>query len=226
MSIPRTQFCLALFLFLITAAGLFAQATAPTLKGQLADPSGAAIPDGTITATSDTGKVTVAQTDRAGNFLMILSTGTFTVRGMAKGFAPFEKSGIKIEGSSPVTINAQLKIASETQEITVSDQVQVTTDPASNVGQLVLHGADLEALPDDPDDLAADLQALAGPAAAPMADRSSSTVSRAASCRQSLLSGRSASTPILLQRSMTGSALAVSKSSPSPAPTNSTGRPS
>ena len=167
MSISRTQFCVAFFLLWITATGLFAQATAPNLKGQILDPSGAAIPDGTVTDTSDTRKVTVVQTDHSGNFIMMLPTGTFTFRGMAKGFAPFEKSGVKIEGSSPVTINAQLKIASEAQEVTVSDQVQVSTDPTSNVGQLVLRGTDLEALPDDPDDLASDLQALAGPAAGP-----------------------------------------------------------
>jgi hypothetical protein len=167
MFISRTRFCVVLFLLLITAAGLLAQATAPTLKGQILDPSGAVIPDGTITATSDTGKVIVVQTDRSGNFSMLLPTGTYTVRGMAQGFAPFEKSGIKIEGAAPVTISAQLKIASEAQEVTVSDQVQVSTDPTSNVGQLVLRGTDLEALPDDPDDLAADLQALAGPAAGP-----------------------------------------------------------
>jgi hypothetical protein len=167
MSISRAQFCVAVFLLLITASGIFAQATAPTLKGQITDPSSAAIPDTTITATSDTGKVTVAQTDHLGNFMMILPSGTYIVRGMAKGFAPFEKAGIKIEGNSPVTINAQLKIANEAQEVTVSDQVAVSTDPSSNVGQLVLRGTDLEALPDDPDDLAADLQALAGPAAGP-----------------------------------------------------------
>jgi hypothetical protein len=167
MFISRPRFCVALVLFLITATGLFAQASAPNLRGQITDPSAAAIPDGTVTATSETAKVVVAQTDRLGNFVMILPTGTYTVRGMAKGFAPFEKSGIKIEGNSPVTINAQLKIASETQEVTVSDQVQVSTDPTSNVGQLVLRGTDLEALPDDPDDLAADLQALAGPSAGP-----------------------------------------------------------
>src|ERR1039458_3911799 len=111
MSILRTRFCVALLFVLISATGLFAQATGPTLKGQILDPSGAAIPDGTITATSDTGKVTVTQTDRSGNFQMILPTGTYTVRGMAKGFATFEKSGIKIEGAAPVTINARLPIA-------------------------------------------------------------------------------------------------------------------
>ena len=167
MYILRTRFCVTLLFVLISAPGLFAQATGPTLKGQILDPSGAAIPDGTITATSDTGKVTVTQTDRSGSFQMILPTGTYTVRGMAKGFATFEKTGIKIEGNSPVTISARLPIASETQEVTVTDSVQVSTDPSSNVGQLVLRGTDLESLPDDPDDLQADLQALAGPAAGP-----------------------------------------------------------
>ena len=167
MLIAKTRFCVALLFLLIPATGLFAQATAPTLKGVITDPSGAAIPQATITATSDTGKVAVGQTDQSGNFLMIVQTGTYTIRGLAPGFAPFEKMGVKIEGSSPVTLNAQLKIQSDTQEVTVSDQVQVSTDPSSNVGQLVLRGADLEALPDDPDDLAQDLQALAGPAAGP-----------------------------------------------------------
>src|ERR1700722_8489318 len=149
MFISRTQICVTLLSLLIAAAGLFAQATGPTLKGQITDPSGAAIPDVTVTATSETGKVTVNQTDHTGNFQMILPTGTYTVRGMAKGFATFEKTGVKIEGNSPVTLSARLPIANETQEITVTDAVQVTTDPASNVGQLVLRGSDLEALPDD-----------------------------------------------------------------------------
>ena len=44
---------------------------------------------------------------------------------------------------------------------------QVSVDPSSNVGALVLKNEDLEALPDDPDDLQSDLEALAGPAAGP-----------------------------------------------------------
>ena len=43
----------------------------------------------------------------------------------------------------------------------------MTTDPSNNAGALVLRGADLAALSDDPDDLAEDLQALAGPSAGP-----------------------------------------------------------
>jgi hypothetical protein len=43
----------------------------------------------------------------------------------------------------------------------------LSTDSASNAGAVVLKGSDLYALSDDPDDLAADLQALAGPSAGP-----------------------------------------------------------
>ncbi len=43
----------------------------------------------------------------------------------------------------------------------------VSVDPSQNAGALVLRGADLQALSDDPDDLQADLQALAGPSAGP-----------------------------------------------------------
>ena len=42
-----------------------------------------------------------------------------------------------------------------------------TTDSSNNASAIVLRGADLEALSDDPDDLAEDLQALAGPSAGP-----------------------------------------------------------
>ena len=43
----------------------------------------------------------------------------------------------------------------------------VSTEAAANASAVVLRGADLDALSDNPDDLAADLQALAGPAAGP-----------------------------------------------------------
>ena len=66
-------------------------------------------------------------------------------------------------------LNLRLQVASTSQQVTVRDNAgaAVSTDPASNAGALVLRGDDLQALSDDPDDLAADLQALAGPSAGP-----------------------------------------------------------
>jgi hypothetical protein len=48
-----------------------------------------------------------------------------------------------------------------------SSAAMLSTDSSGNASALVLRGDDLQALPDDPDDLAADLQALAGPSAGP-----------------------------------------------------------
>ena len=45
--------------------------------------------------------------------------------------------------------------------------MKLNTEPENNAGAVVLKGDDIEALPDDPDDLAAALQALAGPSAGP-----------------------------------------------------------
>src|SRR6185369_10262048 len=61
-----------------------------------------------------------------------------------------------------------LKVAIEEQKVTVAaDNHELSTEPENNAGAVVLKGEDLESLPDDPDDLAAALQALAGPSAGP-----------------------------------------------------------
>src|SRR6202021_2141182 len=67
------------------------------------------------------------------------------------------------------TLNLRLEVVSATQQLTVRSDAgpRVSTDASSNASALVLTGADLQALSDDPEDLQADLQALAGPAAGP-----------------------------------------------------------
>lgn len=55
------------------------------------------------------------------------------------------------------------------EEVTVTENAGplVSTDPAANASATVISGKDLEALSDDPEDLQADLEALAGPSAGP-----------------------------------------------------------
>src|SRR6185503_14085679 len=59
-----------------------------------------------------------------------------------------------------------LKVTIE-EKVTVGADNSVSTEAASNANQTVIGGKDLDALPDDPDELAAALQALAGPAIGP-----------------------------------------------------------
>jgi len=66
------------------------------------------------------------------------------------------------------TLNLQLKVASLAQQVTVEDRaVTVTPEPANNASATVLAGDDLQALSENPDDLIAELIAIAGPAAGP-----------------------------------------------------------
>ncbi len=96
-----------------------------------------------------------------------LPPGKYTIRVIAAGFDLFEGSIADLPGGRASTFDAKMSVASEKQEVTVKDTQQVELDPAKNAGALVLKEADLDMLSDDPDDLQADLLALAGPAAGP-----------------------------------------------------------
>jgi hypothetical protein len=51
--------------------------------------------------------------------------------------------------------------------VTVDNSRRLNTDSENNADALVLRGADIDVLPDDPDALAAAAQAMAGPSAGP-----------------------------------------------------------
>ena len=61
-----------------------------------------------------------------------------------------------------------MAIEVETTKVQVSDTAPtVDVNPSNNAGAIVISGKELEALPDDPDELQSDLEALAGPSAGP-----------------------------------------------------------
>ncbi len=148
---------------------LFAQSGNVSLRGQVTDPSGAIVPAVTVTAVAADGTTHETQTDGEGRYTFRnLPPSTYTVRIQLKGFADFEKPGVVVESGRPQVVDAQLVVFLEKLEVTVQgESSEVSVSPTSNVGALVLRGNDLQALSDNPDDLADELQALAGPAAGP-----------------------------------------------------------
>jgi hypothetical protein len=166
---PLTRTLSLLLILCLASLPVLAQAGANSvLKGLVSDPSGAVIPGASITLSGDGGFIKVVSSDADGKFTIAnVPGGKYTIRVSSTGFTLFEQQGFDIQGGRQITVNAKLNIASEKQQITVTDSVALDLDPASNVGQLVLKGDDLQALSDNPDDLQAELQALAGPAAGP-----------------------------------------------------------
>jgi len=144
--------------------------TSGTVHGAVTDESGAVIPGAKVTVSSAAGPVKSATTSDEGNYSITgLAPGKYSVLATSSGLQQIQPSAIDLTTSPTVTLNLQLQVAAEKQEVTVQENPgpQISVDPSQNAGALVLRGADLQALSDDPDDLQADLQALAGPSAGP-----------------------------------------------------------
>jgi hypothetical protein len=148
----------------------FAQQQQPgTLRGTVTDEFGGALIGATVTVVNQSGVEKSVVTDNDGNYVVSgLTPGAYTVRAVANGFAVFEAADVDITAARREPLDIKLSVTIEEQKVTVSgDQRNIGTDSESNANAIVLRGKDLDALPDDPDDLAAALSALAGPSVGP-----------------------------------------------------------
>jgi len=149
------------------SSAVFAQ-QAGSLGGQVLDSSGAAITGATVTVVDAAGKVKTAITNQRGEFSIAgLAPGTYTVRAIAPQFGLYENTEVQIQSGAREELTIALSVGELTQEVEVSTANQVSNDADNNASATVLKEKDLEALPDDPDELEAALQALAGPSAGP-----------------------------------------------------------
>ena len=156
------------FVFVVCVASVFSQRSSGSLRGQVADEFGGLIIGATVTVTSASGVEKNAITDAEGRYVVNgLDPGTYIVKAVAPGFALLENTEVVIVAGKREEFKITLSVSLEKEEVAVSSESQVSTEPENNAGALVLRGADLDSLPDDPDELAAALQALAGPSAGP-----------------------------------------------------------
>src|SRR5580700_739257 len=151
---------------IVSCFAIFADAQIASLRGTVTDPSGALVPGALVQLRGPGPEVRATSDDKGQYSFASLPPGKYTVRVIAQGFTVGTKQGLDI--TSPQTLDVQLTIEAESQVVNVEETAgQVSTDPGSNGDALVLHAKELEALSDDPDELAQQLQAMAGPAAGP-----------------------------------------------------------
>src|SRR5271170_6315556 len=146
-------------------------AAAGTLRGQVTDPSGAAIANASVVMTpaAISSSPISAQANGQGLYeFKGLAAGRYSLTVVAQGFSVYENDNVVITTDQPLRLNVTMAIEVEQQKIQVSDTAPtVDVNPESNAGAITISGKELEALPDDPDELLTDLQALAGPSAGP-----------------------------------------------------------
>lgn len=164
-----TACALALILSLIGMnAVALAQAGGGGVRGQVKDELGGAIVGANIVAVDSGGVEKTATTNEDGVYVLNnLAAGLYTVRAAAPGFAPFESQAVTVTNGQRTALDITLGITIEAEEVTVAAEPAVSSDPENNAGAIVIRGEDLESLPEDPDELAEALQALAGPSAGP-----------------------------------------------------------
>jgi hypothetical protein len=158
-----------IFALSLAFASFAAAQNTGSLRGIVTDPSNSLIPEAKVAATGNNISRT-ATTDGQGRYsLSNLPPGKYSIRADAAGFVTFTRADVEVASAQPASLDIALQIAADTQQVSVNEQSNTTlsTDSSSNVGALVLNDNDLDALPDDPDDLQADLTALAGPGAGP-----------------------------------------------------------
>jgi len=154
---------------LLCSAFLRAQTSTAGLRGKVTDPSGAVIHGATITVTSSTGKKTTAVTNDQGVYeFKNLAPGNDTVTATAEGFAADVEQNVPVIAGQTKQFDFALSVAVAKEKVEVQGEgPQVGISPSENASSIVIEGKDLEALSDDPDELQAELQALAGPSAGP-----------------------------------------------------------
>jgi hypothetical protein len=154
---------------LAAPASAQSQAATGTLRGQVTDPSGAVVTNATVAALVSGGQTHSATTNRSGGYeIGNLAPGKYTVTANAQGFAVFVQNDVDVAAGQVAQFNIALDINVQKEKVNVQEETpQVDVNPAGNASAIVLSGKDLEALPDDPDELQSDLEALAGPSAGP-----------------------------------------------------------
>ena len=169
MPFGRAFFSRTIFLFgALVALAAFAQQSMGVVKGTLADSSGAVIPAVSVTLTGNgVSRSASTQADGAYTFSGV-APGSYSLSLSLPGFDPFTQA-VTVNAGSVIQAPIQLSVRAEKQEVTVAAEggATVNVEPEDNKTSIVMRGADLDALPDDPDDLASALQALAGTGAGP-----------------------------------------------------------
>ena len=144
---------------------------AGVVHGTVKDDTGGVIPGAVVTLSNQNGTIQTTNSSALGNYsFKAVPPGTYTVSATYAGLQQEGVKSVTVMAGHGATGDIVMTIQTQRQEVTVTDTGggnTVSTEASNNATALVLRQEDLDALPDDPDDLQADLEALAGPAAGP-----------------------------------------------------------
>ena len=134
----RHTFCA--FLILLVAMDVAAQQITGSIRGVVTDPSGAVVQAAVVSAQqSETGLMRSAPTGRDGGYVLVeLPIGHYQIRVEAKGYQKYLQKGITLEVNQSATVNARLKLGSDTQQVEVKADAELVQSTVSSLGVTVM----------------------------------------------------------------------------------------
>ncbi|HEY3045779.1 MAG TPA: TonB-dependent receptor, partial [Vicinamibacterales bacterium] len=126
-----------LVLFLLLPAGAFAQAA---ITGVVKDASGAVLPGVTVEAASPVliEKVRAVVTDDTGQYRIVdLRPGAYTVTFSLPGFSTVKREGIELSGDFVATVNADLRVGTLEETITVTGETPIVDVQSARVQNII-----------------------------------------------------------------------------------------
>lgn len=134
---PRTSAILIAALLVLASGGaVWSQTVQGVITGTITDPTGAVVPNATVTITNvgtNFSQSTTTGADGSYRFPLV-PPGTYTVEIRAGSFSTVRISGLVLEASQVIPLNRQLELAKAQQVIEVTEQAPLVQTATSDLG--------------------------------------------------------------------------------------------
>jgi hypothetical protein len=126
-------------IFLVLAAGAWAQTPDGRISGTVTDSSGAVVPGVEIELTSEeTGNRFSAISDEQGRYLLPrVPPGRWRLTARLTGFRTYQRTGITVGTSEQLVVEARLEVGEVTETVTVTGGASLLETSTSDVSQLI-----------------------------------------------------------------------------------------
>ena len=137
----KTLLCAVLISsFVVCASSLWAQSAGTgEIEGTVTDPTGAVVPTVTVTATSlDTAQARTGHDGSDGSYkFTLLPPGNYRVKFEATGFQAVEVPSVTVTVTEIGTLNQQLAVGTQSQQVTVEANVETVQTASSTLGSVI-----------------------------------------------------------------------------------------